>query len=66
MLMIRSIVPLVPPSPFSGLANSIVWPFRNNPRDRSWLLIYKEAAFRFSDSIVTSKFAKCLHESGRV
>lgn len=51
-LITRPIVVSIPPSPLSGRAKSIVWPLRRRPRERSWLLMYKDAVLRLSDSIV--------------
>jgi hypothetical protein len=45
-------VPSTPPSPWAGRENSIVWPLRRRPRERSWLFMYREAVRRLSDSIV--------------
>lgn len=53
MLMTFPIVASIPPSPFSGHAKSIVWPFRSRPRERSWLLIYSDAVRRLSDSMLS-------------
>jgi len=55
MLMTFPMVASIPPSPLSGHAKSIVWPFRSRPRERSWLLIYSEAVRRLSDSILSIK-----------
>lgn len=57
-LITRPIVASIPPSPLSGRANSIVWPFRRRPRERSWLLMYSDAVRRLSDSIVPRSLAE--------
>jgi len=65
-LITLPIVPSTPPSPFSGRANSIVWPLRKRPRDRSWLLMYKDAVFKLSDSMVSSDQVRILGQNANL
>lgn len=49
-LIIRPMVPRAPPSSLHGSTKSICWLSFSNPRDRSWLLMYRDAVCRFSKS----------------
>lgn len=66
MLITFPIVPSAPPSPLSGCANSMFWPLRSNPLERSWLFMYRDAVFRLSDSIAFCRFVEYLTESHRM